>query len=384
MNSDLQRSIRDTIRSGNVEKVRAMLQEHPDLINPANPSLTWMEVAAYSESVAAAGGLQMILMLIDLGCDINASGLTQLSPLSSIVSEGNINVARCLLENGADPNLNRAVISAVNDGKRNSLELLKLLEQYGADLHRCFPLGNTGKEINALSMAMLYKKQDVVEYLKSKGAQLPGEKGKPTAPKTYSDQVIDYFAKHFGEVQPLSLIEIVPISAKIAIHVIPATAQRNHTTLFTVGMSSRAMRVPSTESDDYRFAELFIQLPGNWPLDKKALADLQTGWPIHWLRRVSSYPDRENSWLGGPVAIWANGDPPEPIAPGSSFTSMLLLAERHVQVSEREKIQLYRLIPLYSEERNLEITFGISSLMRAFDNHETPFVFDPNRPNVGR
>lgn len=41
----------------------------------------------------------------------------------------------------------------------------------------------------------------------------------------------------------------------------PPKDNRKHLTLFTNGLSSEAMRVPN-DAEDYRYAELFMELPG--------------------------------------------------------------------------------------------------------------------------
>src|SRR5262249_40941463 len=155
-----------------------------------------------------------------------------------------------------------------------------------------------------------------------------------------------------------ALIEIVPTEPPIAIHFITATANRNHATLFTTGMSKVGMKVPPGQ-EAYRFAELFIQLPGDWPLNTKALADPNHGWPIRWLRQIAKYPSQNETWLGGPVTIVANGEPPERLAPNTELTSIMLFAERDFVSRGGYTIQLYRLVPLYTEERELELSEGV-------------------------
>jgi hypothetical protein len=97
---------------------------------------------------------------------------------------------------------------------------------------------------------------------------------------------------------------------------------------------------------------------------------------------IAKYPYDHRTWLGGAVTIIANGDPPEPLAPNVKFTSLMLLAERQFAVGDGRIIQFYRLVPLYTEERVLEIEQGIAALMRAFDQFSIPFVVDLKRQNV--
>ena len=199
--------------------------------------------------------------------------------------------------------------------------------------------------------------------------------------RTLADEIIAYFETHFGPVQPMALVEIVPTGLPIAIHVVPASKNQNHITLFTTGMSEHAMEVP-VGHQDYRFAEVFIQLPANWPLSRQGLSDPNCNWPIHWLRTIARYPYENKTWLGGVVALIANGEPPEPFAPDVKFTTWLALAEKRMVAQGERTVQFYRLAPLYTEERNLEISQGVDSLMRAFDKSGVPFIVDVNRRNV--
>lgn len=141
------------------------------------------------------------------------------------------------------------------------------------------------------------------------------------------------------------------------------------------------MNVPDGE-ESYEFAELFIQLPKDWKYQ-----DLQSprwNWPILWLRKVARLPHKAETWLGGPTTIIAEEEPPTPIAPGLPFTSMLLMAEHDFETDQGSTIQLYRLTPLFTDERALEIRDGLPALMNAFDRNSTPFIVDLNRKSVAK
>lgn len=193
--------------------------------------------------------------------------------------------------------------------------------------------------------------------------------------------IVAYFEDYFGPVDKRALIEIVPTEPPIAVHVISPAGDRQHITLFTTGMSSRPMNVPEGE-DEWKYAELFIQLPGDW--NYAELGDPNLGWPILRLRSLAKYPHQIGTWLGGPVTVVSNEDPPEPIAPNARFDSLLLLAEHQVKADDGRIINLYRMTPLYPEERALEASEGIKALMLAFDRDSVPFIVDLKRRNVAR
>ena len=376
---DIKDQIEVLVFDGNVEEVRKLLTARPDLIN------AYYSLATLLHFAAGGADMSMVEMLVELGSDVNAlkETSTKQSVLDSAIRGGNLDIIRMLLDLGASPDVGRPVIGAIIGDKENSLAIVKLLEEYGADIHKVFMHHGFGELINALSTAISWEKTDVVEYLRSRNAVLPEQDESRPITKTLRDEIIDFFEEDFGPVKQQSLIEIVPSSIPpIDIHVVPSSDERNHITLFTTGMSSQPMTLPADGDTDYQFAEMFLQLPGDWPLDIDSISDPSIGWPVHWMRSIAQFPHQNATWLGGPVTIFANDDPPQPIAPYSEFTSFLLLAERELEDSKGKMIQFYRMLPLYTDEREFEIKHGIGALLRAFDQQSVPFVIDLNRNSV--
>jgi len=377
---DALRPMYESIRTGQVDRVRQLIAEHPVLLEYQLSGLSpsWLHVDAET-----GGHFEVAELLLGMGLDINTRGDSDGTPLGSAVYECSPDYIKFLLERGADPNIGRTLIGALNrePDDEDALAIIKLLVDHGADVNRVYEIyGDPNNTFTALEWAA--GRPAVADYLRSKGAV---DRAKPTPAVDAADPaaaVEAYFDETFGPVWKKSLAEIVPTSdVPVRIHVIPADKDRNHVTLFTTGMSARPMAVPDG-GEDFRYAELFVQLPGKWPLTKTALADPRHGWPIHWLRSVANYPHANGTWLGGPATIIANGEPPEPLSPGLKFTSLFLMAERKVELGDGRTIQLYRLTPLYTVERNLEIKKGLPALLRAFDKADMPFVVDLTRKSV--
>jgi predicted nucleic acid-binding protein len=61
-----------------------------------------------------------------------------------------------------------------------------------------------------------------------------------------------------------------------------------------------------------------------------------------------------------------------------------MIAEKSFQRTDGETVQLYRVVPIYTDERELEIREGALALIRAFDRHDVPFIVDLDRPSVAR
>ena len=224
----------------------------------------------------------------------------------------------------ADPTVERLVIGAIVGFEEHSLEMVKLLEQYGADLHTVYTNELTGQPMNALGEAVGWDKEDVAEYLRSKGCVMP-----PTAPavkvvSSLEDEVVLHFAENFGPVLPQSVFEIVPTEPRITVRIIPPSDNRNHVTLFTTGLSNHAMVVPKG-LEEFQYAELFVH---SRPTGIIRIFTIRctVGRSNGCARWLSTY--RNNTWLPAPVTIFANGDPPQPLGPNVPFTALLLLTEK--------------------------------------------------------
>ncbi len=369
------------MKQGNVELAREALREDPDELC----AYGWLSHAARESS------FEMVDYLLSVGLDVNrgrrpdGEGNTA---LSSVTSCGRIEMVKHLLSRGADPTAGRALIGAINS-ETNSFEMVKDLVEHGAEINRCFRWGEEedGFLFNALSWAIDSEKYDIAEYLRSHGAVMPPEES-ATAPKTPADEIVAHFEHHFGPVKAKSLREIVPVvqGMSVSIHAIPPTNEHPVLRLFTVGMSNLPMTVPEG-GEEFRYAELMIQLPAKWPLTKEALKDKNYFWPIEWLRRIAYYPHQNDTWLGGAFTIISNDDPPQRLAPKIPFTAIMLLAEPNddgrIVTHDGRSVCIYSLYPLFSEERTLEMTEGIAELLQRFERFHISNVVDLKRQNVG-
>jgi Suppressor of fused protein (SUFU) len=353
------------------------------------------------------GDYGVIETMLDLGFNIDALNLPdKTTALSICVDAGQYEMARFLFSKGADPNLSRPIIGAINlKDKSLRMPFIRLLVENGLNVNNLFDL--YGKQDQLFTALDWTDEPEVVDYLKQHGAKHADEivgiersafrekarergnnaeaagNAKATSSKSkedrFADEVVKYFEEHFGPVQPMAEIEIIPGGRQIAVHAIEPDGKRKHLTLFTTGLSLKPMKVPAGQ-EKYAFAELFIQLPGDW--NYRNAKNQNYRWPINWLRKIAQYPDQNDTWLGGEITIIANDDPPQPLAANTKFTSFLLLADKTFVREDGNTANLYRVTPIYTEERELELRHGFPALLRAFDRHGVPFVVDLRRKNV--
>lgn len=377
------------IRRGQIEIVKELCNNNSWLICDFdwNGDLFGIKVAA------AYGQLEIVKEMLELGFNVNAvDPRSRICALASAIDHLHDGILAVLLSAGADPNLGRSVIAAlsVKDSDRKKRYLNQLVER-GANLNQIYDLyGDLSKGFTALDWAT----QDLesAAYLRQHGAKTAAElrssseSSKAAQHVAVSEtltatasSVIDYFSRAFGPVEKYVFQDEGSDGTAIAIHAVPASSDRQHVTLFTTGLSNAAMRTPPGE-EEYAYAELFIELPGDWKY--KELSDPNLAWPIKWLRTISLYPSINSTWLGGPLTIISNDAPPKPLAPNTRFSALLLLAEKSVVSQDGKVIQLYRITPLYPEEYDLERREGSPVLMRALDRASIPFHVDLNRPSV--
>lgn len=93
----------------------------------------------------------------------------------------------------------------------------------------------------------------------------------------------------------------------------------------TCGMSSKPMNVPANvmDRDHYRYAELLLCLPSDWPVEWEQLADPANWWPLQKLKILARMPHEAETW------VWfghtfAHTSPPSPFAPDTELCAALV------------------------------------------------------------
>jgi hypothetical protein len=172
----------------------------------------------------------------------------------------------------------------------------------------------------------------------------------------------------------------MPGDPAVTLHSIPATDEAPVQTLFTVGLSDRTL--PRGQHDQ-ACTELKCLLPAAWPLDDKALKEPRWNWPVEWMKRVVNELRGMKEWPGEP-AVFANGDPPASLGPGTQLCAWLCATALtgSVQAPDYRWIDVHLLVPVYAEEAALARKQGDQALLERFQEREIPEFIVPDRPNV--
>ena len=182
------------------------------------------------------------------------------------------------------------------------------------------------------------------------------------------------------------LHELIPLDLHIDILLVKPKPLRDYYTLVTMGMCDRDMSVPQDE-DAPRFAELMMSLPPSWKFSDEAQQDERHGWPLFWLQSLARFPHQAETFLA-PGHTIPNGDPPEPIGPGTKLCCMLVREPLTTPDSfrtlklKKKTIHFYALVPLYQDEMEYKLAYGYEALAKLLDEHHVTELLDPKRPSV--
>ncbi len=382
------------IAEDDVERLKSLLQQ-------ANPS----EIEeGFIHFAAECGSVGVLQHLVSQGFDVNQRNSLGETALFHATSAEKSEAVKLLLSLGAEIDNNpdaSPILTAIGD---SNIEILQILISHRGNIHFTYRR-RLGEIRNALSYAIELGNAEVIELLKAAGCRMPREedvaidlsipKEKPAAVSAetseFSDAdreaIIQAIAGEFGPVEPHALQEIVPVDAEVEVrvHVIPAGEESPFLTIFTTGMSARPMTVPEG-SEAFEYAELLMHLPSDWKWKESLQADSPYSWPFQWLRNIAYLPHLNATWLGGPHTIIASDDPPVPLGAGTDFTCLLLVADlidcAPMELPSGRSVRVYTVVPIFTDERDLELREGVVALLKTFQKYFIPSVCLPGRPSV--
>ncbi|MGL4419709.1 MAG: suppressor of fused domain protein, partial [Gemmataceae bacterium] len=232
---------------------------------------------------------------------------------------------------------------------------------------------------NAVSWARCMDRQDIYDYLIANGGVEPNVVYRPRSPSPLDEEIITHFQSTRGPSYLLEWMDCIPLTPRISVHVIPPTPGRPHQTLFTTGISSEETFPSDTTStaaaNACRYAELFIDVSANWDVSEAGLKQPQFGWLIQAIQQIGQTPYQMQDWFGDDYSIFANDEPPQPFAEGVPFTALLCRPEGHLLSVTGRRIQLYRVTPVTTAQRDLAARHGLAALLDHFGG-EPPRVLE--------
>ena len=202
------------------------------------------------------------------------------------------------------------------------------------------------------------------------------------------DRITEHIEAHVGPVATV-FHEIISDLVHVDVHIVAPRPERNCYTLVTSGMSDRAMNAPP-EYSDFRFSELVIALPPDWPMSQESWNDEANYWPIRLLKFLSRFPHAYRTWLWATHTV-PNGNPPEPLGSNTRMTGVILLPPitlprefRELVIDPGKTIHFHSVIPLHGDEMDLKLKEGAEALFDGFDKNGVSELLSPARKSVVR
>lgn len=169
--------------------------------------------------------------------------------------------------------------------------------------------------------------------------------------------------------------EIVSEFIHLDVHRFSPSAGRDYQSHVTSGMAEKPMAMMEgvPDAEEFRYAELMVHLPSDWPSDNTNLMQSEHWWPLRELKTFARLPHQFETWvaLGHTMAA----DPPVRFASDTElcasilWPSFLMPQEFWVlSMPDGRNIRIYTLSFLYREELEFKNKHGFDALIRKFDD----------------
>ena len=215
------------------------------------------------------------------------------------------------------------------------------------------------------------------------GLRTPKESG------VYAPEVEARFEELFPGRESRVLHEIVSDLVHVDVHVMWPTEEQNFFVVYTTGMSDLPMTpdpsIPPQDRKNLELAELFLFLPGDWPLSKEGMPPENAYWPIRILKFMARFPHEYHTWLGYGHTM-PNGPDYAPLDDSVGFGGVVFSGGDgrlgRLDTKDGRRLSLLHLIPAYKEEIEYKLKYGMGALMKRFQEQDVPVILDPDRPNL--
>lgn len=200
------------------------------------------------------------------------------------------------------------------------------------------------------------------------------------------EAITNHFDRHVGD---LGMVyhEIVSDAVHIDVYTVPDVPGRDFIALYTTGMS--ALPMPGASPDE-AYAELFVLLPKDWPLEDEELKRDENFWPLQMMKAMARVPTDYGAAIKPGISM-PNGNPAEAF-PGSNFYGVMIgraemfpLEFRRTRIGDRE-VNFYPVVPMTKEEMEWKVPqeSGTALLDRYRSEGRDPVevaLFSRNRPS---
>ena len=129
--------VKGAVSSEETEFLAKELADNPDLVNWVSSRDTLLSTACSSQKWDTA---KLLIEVYHAPIDGKPGVGDPILPLENTCGRGNLEFVRYLLEHGADPNLGRPAVAAVNSRRPDSLAIIDLMVKHGLNINNKFDM----------------------------------------------------------------------------------------------------------------------------------------------------------------------------------------------------------------------------------------------------
>ncbi len=212
----------------------------------------------------------------------------------------------------------------------------------------------------------------------------------PQQSGVYAEEIEAHFEALFPGRESRVLHEIVSDIVHVDVHVMWPSKEQNFFVLYTTGMSDLPMtldsEIPAETRKKLELAELYLFLPGDWPLSPDSVPPENAYWPIRTMKFMARFPHQYCTWLGWGHTM-PNGPEYTPLDDSVGFGGVVFSGGGDGKLGgftarDGRRINLLFMIPAYKEEIEYKLKYGMEKLDEVFQEKDLPMVLDPQRPNL--
>ncbi|MFW9973277.1 MAG: suppressor of fused domain protein, partial [Candidatus Odinarchaeota archaeon] len=205
--------------------------------------------------------------------------------------------------------------------------------------------------------------------------------------KKDNELVLIHIEKYIGKIEK-SIHDQKFDRAPLSIHIIPKIYNQDYSALVTSGLSYSPM-FPPDAMEFFKYSELLIKLPLDWPLPIDKIKDDEFLWPISELLSLMMYIHSNQQWFSD-MHTYGNGNPPFPFAKNTELCGFLFMFPLisfppefcELKIDEFKSVIFLQLVPLYKEEMDFAITESSEKLLERIERGEIPDHVDIHRENI--